>query len=400
VSVKLKKKGKKDGKTKLLSITASAASKKDKDKDKVTLICCHDAAACQGGTSACTLNAACSNSSGGPDQICLTTADKGTDLDNGWTGVSHNFPVDPRATLQLCLSGCDASSNPICDANGPVGAGSLNGATFGPPLPLIAQGVPVCVVNNYQTTPVTGKFNVQTGEVLAANPIQVNLFSDVHLTVNNAVCPRCAGSSARNYGDKGKCDSGQNQGADCTVESILTLTQAEGDKTYRVSSSCPPSSSQAAGRLDIRLPLTTGTSTLAGPKPCTGSGGVTVQDDSCGSSGCAATCTGSACATQENGQCVDAKGGISQLCCNNSPSTPCFPTANGGSIVRTGTPDPPKSDAGMAWPEGTYPKKSTGGAMVTTFCEGATTSSLINITTGLPGPGSLILPGTQTLLKR
>src|SRR2546430_4736662 len=152
-----------------------------------------------------------------------STADTGTDLDNGWTGISHNFPVDPRATLKVCLAVCDASMNPVCDRMGAVGAGSINGATFGPPLPLIAQGVAVCVINRYQSTPVTGQMNVQTGEVSDTTPIQVNLFSDVHLISDHTnVCPRCSTGGAPQYGARGSCSAGPNQGKSCTVESIVT----------------------------------------------------------------------------------------------------------------------------------------------------------------------------------
>src|SRR5207244_3845966 len=93
---------------------------------------------------------------GGAAHVCgdaatVTVADKCTDVDNGWTGISHNFPVTPGSQLFLCVSGCDTSTNPNCTATGPIGAGSLNGVTFGPPLPLLAAQVPVCVLNRFQT---------------------------------------------------------------------------------------------------------------------------------------------------------------------------------------------------------------------------------------------------------
>ncbi len=75
--------------------------------------------------------------------------------------------------------------------------------------------------------------------------------------------------------------------------------------------------------------------------------------------------------------------------------TPCYPTAGGGAIVRTGKTDPPAP----VWPDPMYPKTSTGGILVTTFCEAATGVGTIDSVTGLPGPGALILPGKQTLLK-
>jgi len=77
-----------------------------------------------------------------------------------------------------------------------------------------------------------------------------------------------------------------------------------------------------------------------------------------------------------------------------SPGLQCLP-ASGGAITRTGHADPPVP----VWPDPTYPKMSSGGILVTTFCEGATTAQTINSTAGLPGPGALILPGTQNLIK-
>jgi len=71
-------------------------------------------------------------------------------------------------------------------------------------------------------------------------------------------------------------------------------------------------------------------------------------------------------------------------------------TAGGGAIVRMGHADPPAP----VWPDPSYPKASRAGILVTTFCEGATSTSVIDETAGLPGPGALILPVTQILLKQ
>ncbi len=403
VKLKIKKNGtKKPGKLKI-RIKATSSGKPKTDSDTVMLICKPPS----GQMHVCPAPASCANpcgknAAGGPDEIDLLTADSGTDLDNGWTGISHNFPTPPRSFLKMCLSTCDASTNPLCDACAPVGAGTINGPTFGPPLPLIAQSVPVCVINRYSGSP-WAKFNVQNGEVSPGCPVSVNLLSDVHLTQPTAVCPRCKGAGAPAFGGAGTCDGGPSMGHACTIDSILSVVQAEGSPLYALSRDCPPDPGQLAGTLNIALQLTTGTTTLKGPKPCTpqntgGVAGVGVQDDNCHGSVCNAGCTGAACVSHTpDGQCVDSKGGISQLCCATSTVTPCFPTstASGGAITRTGHPDPPVP----VWPDPTYPKTSSGGVLVTTFCEGATTASTINSTAGLPGPGALILPGTQTLIK-
>src|SRR4030095_13307758 len=51
-----------------------------------------------------------------PNQITLQTPSTGSDLDNGWTGTSHNFPVIQGSTLKYCLSNCDCTSDTLCDS--------------------------------------------------------------------------------------------------------------------------------------------------------------------------------------------------------------------------------------------------------------------------------------------
>ena len=93
------------------------------------------------------------------------------------------------------------------------------------------------------------------------------------------------------------------------------------------------------------------------------------------------------------GLCIDAKGGLSQTCCAGDPAQPCYPTANGGQIVRTGTAIPPAP----AFPDPTYPK--TGQVtLVATFCEGSSGSTVVDGVTGLPGPGAIVLPMATTWL--
>jgi hypothetical protein len=120
---------------------------------------------------------------------------------------------------------------------------------------------------------------------------------------------------------------------------------------------------------------------LVGPLPCPDDQGPQTQDDGCTGGTCNAGCTGAACAATHAGNCIDAKGGISQVCCSNATSRPCFPTKT-GSITRTGRPG------------------TNGHTLVSaaTFCIPRTDSTLINITTGLPGPGALLLPAQGSVL--
>ncbi len=298
----------------------------------------------------------------------------GSDLDNGVSGSSHNFPIPLGASLRFCLSGCDASTNPVCTGEGSTGDGSVNGPTFGSPLPLSAANVPVCVVNRFNGN-ITGTIDLVNGGVSNA---EVALASDVVLTPPTEVCPRC-NAGGGGLGSQGTCSqTARNPGRRCTVNGEATVN---GDR-YTLSSDCLPGGTPA-GTLDIRLPLTTADSTLqpTTPRPCPGQ----TADDACGTGTCSATCTGNACVEVRDGECVDVKGGISQLCCSSDTTTPCFPTRT-GALTRTGSPFALQP----AWPDPTYPKTATNTELVATFCEAATASSVVNIVTGLPGPGALI----------
>ena len=314
--------------------------------------------------------AACPANANGPSELRLTVAPTGTDLDNGWSGISHNFPIVAASTLQFCLSGCDASADPTCEARGTTGTGSPNGATFGPPLPLLAAGVPVCVINRFADATIAGVANRETGAIDAT----VDLLSDVYLTSAGRVCPQCSG---RAVGERGVCDSGAREGSTCIVDGIVEVS---GNRTYHLSRGCLPSGSPS-GTLDLALPLTTGTSTLAGPKPCRGA----AHDTGCLAGGCGSECTGDACvARTADGQCVDTKGGLSQLCCDQDTTLPCFPTAaeDGGRIERSGVATAPGSAFPVVVSE----------TLVATFCEPETGSGTVNLVTGLPGPGALVMP--------
>ena len=301
------------------------------------------------GTTTTTLPGGTNNCSPGQKELTLAVpvADRahpelgnGSDLDNGWTGTSHKFPVIGGAGLQYCLSGCDGTTTFACQGSGPTGTGT-NGATFGAPLPLLAANVPVCVVNTFVDSVLTGTYNLQTGEAgSAATPNLVHPTSTVLLraTFPGEVCPKCEG--AANIGDKRTCSSSStNAGRAPTVNGEVTVA---GKGLYELSSDCPPKGDQQGTNLDIKLPFTTGETTpLVGPTPWRDDQGPQTQDDQCGAGACNATCTGAACVAMSNGQCVDAKGGIFQLCCSSNTATPCFPTRGGGSITRSGHPGLP-----------------------------------------------------------
>ena len=368
--LKVKKNGKVVPSAKVtLTAMAVNSAKPKKDKDVIKLQCVPN-------TGGGNCNA---NPQGGPRELQLVAADSGTDLDNGWTGTSHNFPVVSNSELRVCLTGCGATSNPQC-AEDEAQTAVVNGATFGAPLPLLAAGIPVCVVNNFGNPKITGfTADISSG---TANGT-VNLQSRIFLTSSTLVCPRCSGAKV---GDAGTCDSGAQQGRACVTSGIVTVANAAGNKLYTLSPDCAPGGT-AAGTIPISLPVTTGTSTLGGSPPCPGQTSLTKPG--CGD--CGTVCKGPACNSMNAaGQCIDIKGGISQNCCANDPTTPCFTDP----IVRTGSTAPPTPP----FPDATYPKAGNL-TVVATYCEATSGSTLVDISTGLPGPGALVLPVAATWIQ-
>lgn len=384
VPLKHGKKKDKPGKLKVVLIAEGPARPKF-DRNTIFLRCLPSNGG-GGGDKTCANNPA-----GGPRELDMVEAASGGDLDNGTTGISHNFPIPQGATLKYCLSDCDGASQPVCQATGPTGKGSLNGETFGPPLPLFSSNVPVCVVNRFADPANKAVVNVQTG-IFDATATPIHLKSDVYLTNSppKDVCPICTGSS---IGATGTCDSGPNQGKSCTVEGIVFVNNPPSvvNKKYTLSSSCPPDPAQFKATLDITLPLTndpTKPSTLAanaaGSSPCPGQ----KQHDGCSGTPCNVDCS----ATKP------LRGGINQLCCASDGTTPCFPTSpQSGSqpIVRTGAVTPPTP----SWvPNATTKATAENNVLAATFCEPATGSSIIDTTAGLAGPGALLLSGTATFV--
>jgi hypothetical protein len=198
-------------------------------------------------------------------------------------------------------------------------------------------------------------------------------------------------------------------GQACHVDgSVPVVNSLASNKTFKLSKDCLPIGSPIA-TLTIPLPITTGTDHTpgtGGSKPCTGNlaNGVPVADDGCSSAGCGAgNCTGDACRSMAPDPsnpsqmvCVDVKGGLSQGCCNNDTSIPCFQTRTGGpGIVRTGLPVVPMTVTGAT----NFPKIAHSEVTVATFCIAATGSSNIDTVTGLPGPGAVTFNNDVCWLK-
>jgi hypothetical protein len=345
-----------------LRMVTLASGSPAKDRDHLTLRCIPNA-----GASRCGANPA-----GGPGELRMVAPGSGGDLDVGWTGAAHGFGVVAGATVHLCLGGCGATSNPQC-AERDAETAALDADAFGAPLPLLASGIPVCLVNHF------GGLAGFTADVSSgAVGGTLSLASLAFRTSLTQVCPRCSGSRP---GDAGICDSGARQGRACLTAGIVGVPGAQGSPSYALSADCPPAG-QPLGTVALQIPLTTGVTSLSGPLPCGAA-----RDDGCAGGTCSAACTGVACASTTNGQCVDVKGGLSQLCCSDDPQRPCFPTASGAAITRAGSATAPAPPFGNP----TYPKVG-GITLVGTFCVPPSGSSLVDAIVGLPGPGAVVLP--------
>lgn len=329
------------------------------------------------------------------DALTVTiTSLAGSDLDTGWTGIAHNSVAthDNTVTTNLNCVGND------CTVDGT----NLVNQPFGSPLPLSAGGVSTCVVNSFREA-VTGTYNCDSG----CSTSTARLLSKVFLVQDaSQPCPPCVGDPTPNDGVKGgTCSGGTTPGAACDVGGISDLFQNAGGAPQdagRTSNDCLPTGTPV-GSLDIDLnPLTTGSISIDANVNCL-SGAFPagscfcpkqVQPNACLSDTGVGTCPASGvcengpidgvCTGQTYRQCRS--GTTTDDCedvfpgagtCMDQPR-PCF----GTNISRTGTC-------------GTQQ-----GVLVSFFCIPATSAAAINTTAGLPGPGAVSLPASQTRKPR
>ncbi|HEV7731450.1 MAG TPA: hypothetical protein VGR62_04770 [Candidatus Binatia bacterium] len=294
-------------------------------------------------------------------ELSLLVSTTLSDFDWGFSGNGHNYALWQGPRFTACLSGCDDVADPACDAVA-CSARPL------PPLGLLSNGVPICLVIHVEAAAQRGTFDLTSG----ALSLPVVLRTDVHVqTPLSDVCPRCSGGA---IGAHGTCSSGTRQRQACVV-GAYSYVNGSPNPGYFLSSDCPPDAQKLVASLAIATTLTTGDSTLVGPKPCPEQR----VDDSCGMGICTVDCSGN----------QPTKRGINQTCCSNSPSTPCFPTAPGsaGTIRRTGIATP----LTPAWPSPAV-SRTAGAVLASTFCSPKTTDQSVDILHGLAGPGALFLP--------
>jgi len=325
--------------------------------------------------------------SGAPASLRLAVRATGSDLDLGWTGQFHSMPLPAGPSTTLCLSGCDATGDALCDVSAvPDTAGAPRG--LGAPMPMHVAGVPVCAVSRI-TGPGSGTFDLDGGALDAVVPAAFELHSPTPFT---EICPRC---SAVGGATETTCSSSaERAGEPCVVEATVRVEDSGGDEEYGLSRDCLPTA-PSVGTVALELPLTTATSSLTGAAPlCAGAGGLTPMANACANGACGATCAGDSCeALDDEGRCLSRLGGIAQACCATASQNQCFAGSEIGAITRTGTPagalTPP-------WPEPTYPKT---GALVAAgaVCFAGVESNQVNLVSGLPGPAAVLVPFDVTV---
>jgi hypothetical protein len=240
-----------------------------------------------------------------PDTLSLVAL-AGIDLDTGFSGQSSDLPgVDDGSLAALRLTNCDldtqsptcgqcdasgpirfpggskncvcydladrdASSLAVCDPEAPAacGGGESCECFYGPPLPLSAGAISVCVVNRY-TAPLTGTANIADSGPLAG---QGEAATQIEASVHNGPtvdepCPVCVGDPTPRDGVRGgTCRGGAKDGLACDVGGTNAFFGA-------MSFDCPPARSANIGNLAIRFErTTTGTVSLGSGPSCTAPG--------------------------------------------------------------------------------------------------------------------------------
>ncbi len=180
------------------------------------------------------------------------------------------FPGQPKNCRCLNLNDRDSSSRALCDPTAPAcSAGETCECFNGPILPVSSGGAPVCIINRF-TAPLSGTVNVAlTGPHAGESDTFVRVESAVHNGLDIArPCPSCEGDPVFRDGiPGGTCNGGLRDGLACDVAATHDLF---GTATF----DCPPASAANIGYLDIRIPHeTTGTTTLIRGTRCSGQAG-------------------------------------------------------------------------------------------------------------------------------
>lgn len=215
-----------------------------------------------------------------------------SELDTGWTGISHDADITDAVRLVTRIS-CSATSAPcgVCQVTGITPAerncrcandnrkicdqpfqadsndcgGEICNCYLGPPLALSAGATPACVTSRFAND-ITGSVDVDLG----SGEGTVDLRSVVYLGESIVQpCPSCQGDPVVADGVRGGiCDIGPNAGLSCDSDGVHRTFPAPGGGGHSLD--CFP----AAGKnvsgtgLQISLRPSTGSSQIAASIDC------------------------------------------------------------------------------------------------------------------------------------
>jgi hypothetical protein len=214
-----------------------------------------------------------------------------TDSDNGWTGYGHNVdtndPVPARLFLdcdgpapcgQCEITGHDPSlGNCRCESDNRTRCFTVAGpdtencggsecvCNFGPPMPVSAGSIPLCVLNTLSGQP-GGEANVDDG----SGTVDLHLAEKIHLGASRfAPCPICMGDPTPADGVRGgTCVGGQNDTDTCDAQAYNATFPPPTGGFYSLD--CfPLEGANVTGQgLRIETELTTGHTELHANLPC------------------------------------------------------------------------------------------------------------------------------------
>jgi len=283
------------------------------------------------------IRAGCSTDEGLTSGTCLQGGQTDTTLSVGWSGVGHGIDLPdhysisasvtcPGSVAGACgscvingvstydeqyadFSRCKADPTISCDTpfsnNAACPSGGMCSYFLGAPLAFSGGGAFTCTLNSLFTD-ITGTADPDAG----TSNLNMELRSIVHTGEGQTQpCPLCVDDTTPQDGIKnGHCvggakDVGSNPGWTCDVQA-LDLTYA-GDPAHRgVSLDCPPAqpANISGTGLAIKLPLTTGSTSLAFQNACDAPNGAYMC--ACGQ------CSGNtAVACRNNQDCIDVGAG-------------------------------------------------------------------------------------------
>jgi hypothetical protein len=362
-----------------------------------------------------------------------------TQLSTGWTGKTHvvDVPDDSFDAIDVtCDSNCencdvslnvregDPTTNCRCDSDPRIPCSAINGndtdscgginplcnCYFGPALGISSGGTPVCVLNVIRED-YSGTMDLRTGNYSDV----IKLASLVHLGVSQfAPCPTCNNDTTPYDGVRnGTCNGGLQNGQSCDVNGVHRSFGA-------VSFDCPPTSASniSGGGLQITLELKSGPQSLTAALPCDAPAGEMCPCRVCSGNSQLGCTSNSDCAEADAGNCT--AGGNVPIEPNQCDDAICSPPgvcnagpvdqfcdgavhADGRGYVSCNTnADCVALNAGACTVLDLRrcfldPISVTGTADVynpvnsAIFCIPPTTNDPVNLTAGLPGPGTTSL---------